>query len=155
MATERMQPSELAAWMRAEHDALRRLTDVLKQHIAAMPELALDEWLHGLRVAFDRLRAHLERNFAAQERDGYLDDLIARRPSVAREVARLKCEHGELMRMADRIRAELAETAAEDRLLVADGSARIQRFIAVVSQHEQREDTLTLVVYNEDLGGES
>lgn len=155
MTVERMKPGELAAWMRAEHAALRRLTDVLKQHIATMPETGLADWLHGLRAAFERLRAHLERNFAAQERDGYMDDLIARRPGVSREVTRLKREHGELMRMADRIRAELAETSAEDHLLVADGSARIQRFIAVVGQHEHREDTLTLLVYNEDLGGES
>lgn len=146
---------KLAAWLRQEHEALVQLTDVLKRHIAAMPQADLTDWLHGLSAAFERLMFHLERNFAAQETGGYMENLLELRPTISRRVEALKREHGELLRMGQRIREDLRATRAEERLLVADASARILRFMAVVAQHEQREDTLTLLVFNEDLGGES
>lgn len=152
MGTDGMNPGELAKWMQEERDAFRTLTKVIKQHVAAIPDSNLGEWLHGLRSAFDRLEAHLKRNFDAQETGGYMQNLLELRPTMSREVDRLKHEHHELQHMSDRIRADLSETRAEDRLLVGDACARVLRFVAIVGQHEQRENTITLLVFNEELG---
>jgi len=54
--------------------------------------------------------------------------------------------------MAGRIQAELAEVGETDRLQSADLTARILRFVAIVTQHDQRENMLTLFVFNEDIG---
>ena len=152
MGTESMSDDELAAWMQAEHQATKTLTKVIREHIAIMPESNHDKWLDGLRAAFARLTAHLQRNFKAQESGGYLKFIIEQRPTLTNEVERIRSEHTELLRMADRIRVDLAEATTADRLLIADASARIQRFIAVVAQHDQRENMLTLFVFSQDIG---
>ena len=154
MATESMSPSELAAWARQQHESLTALSKVIKQHIAAMPETVAAEWLQGLRAAFDRLRVHLERNFATQESGGYLQNLLDLRPWMSNEVERLKSEHTQILQLADYIRTALSETQASDLLLIGDICARTSRFMSVVAQHEQRETTFTLLVFNEDIGGE-
>ncbi len=153
-ATDSMSPSELAAWAREQHESLVALTKVIKQHIAAMPETVAAEWLHGLRTAFDRLRVHLERDFETQESGGYMKNLLELRPWMSNEIDRLQSEHSQILRMADRIKTDLAQTQASDRLLIGDICARTSRFMSVVSQHEQRENTFTLLVFNEELGGE-
>jgi len=153
MAGEGVNRGDVAEWLRREHQALTALGKVLREHIALMPEAGAPDWLRGLRAAFERLRAHLEQNFAAQEKGRFFQNLLDLRPTLSKQVERLRREHTELLRMADRIRAELAEIDAADRLLAADLSARIQRFLAVVAQHEQRESTITLLVFNEELGG--
>jgi hypothetical protein len=39
-------------------------------------------------------------------------------------------------------------------VLVADACARLQRFMAVVGQHEQRESMIVLFAFNQDLGAQ-
>jgi hemerythrin-like domain-containing protein len=152
MAKEQMSPEELAEWMHREHEALIELNKILRKHIALMPEVNLDDWLHGLKTGFDRLRTHLERNFAAKEAGGYLSIVIEQRPTLAAQVESIRREHGEILRMAERILRDMENLAPEYRLLVGDISARVQRFMAVVNQHDQRENMITLLVYNQDIG---
>ena len=152
MAAEHMSPEELAEWMRSEHEALQALNKVLRQHIAAMPEVNLDDWLRGLTAGFERLRTHLERNFAAKEADGYLNIVVEKRPTLSPQVEAIQREHGEILHMAEAILRDLAKTQPENRLLLADMSARVQRFMAVVAQHDQRENMITLLVFNQDIG---
>lgn len=149
---ESMSDNDLAAWMQTEHQTLVRLGKLLKEHIAVMPEGNLGGWLGSLREGFGRLAAHLERHFTAKEADGYLEHVIACQPTLARQVEQCRHEHVELARLAKRIEAELAETTPEDRVLVADAVARIQRFLAVVGAHEQRENMITLFAFNQDIG---
>lgn len=145
--------AELAEWMRNEHLALVDLNKVIRQHIAAKPEVVLAEWLRGLKLAFERLRAHLERHFAAKEEDGYLSMVVEQRPTLSGQVEKMRREHGEILQMAGRILEEAAEVQPENRLLVADICARIQRFMAVVADHDQREVMLTMFVFSQDIGG--
>ncbi len=137
---------------RDHYQALLGLNKVLKEHIAAMPEADITRWLNELRTAYDRNYSHLQSMFKTQEECGMLDQLLERRPSLSGVVDRLKHEHGELLQMAESIRDDLAATTPEDRLLAADACARIQRFNAIVAQHEQRENMITMLVFNEELG---
>jgi hemerythrin-like domain-containing protein len=137
-----------------EHKALLKLSQVLKEHIAAQPSANLTPWLQGLRVAFDRLYAHIERCIAMKTKDGYLETMLKIRPTLARRVESIKSEHGQLLRMGEGIRNDLAALRPEEQVLVTDACARVQRFMAVLDQHEQRENMIVMFAFNQDLGGD-
>ncbi len=143
---------DLGQRLQEEHKALVQLSQLLKEHIAAMPDVSIGGWLDGLRTAFERLHAHIQRTITMKEKDGYLETILKERPTLASQVESLKCEHAQLLRMGDGIRNDLAATRPEDRLLVADSCARVQRFIAIVGQHEQRENMIVMFAFNQDLG---
>ena len=144
---------QLGLRLQEEHKTLMQLTQVLKEHIAVMPSANLGPWFHGLRIAFDRLYAHIERCMTMKEKDGYLEVILKERPSLSKQVAVIKSEHGQLLKMGAAIRNDLTATRPEDHMIVADACARVQRFMAVVDQHEQRENMLVLFALNQDLGG--
>lgn len=143
---------ELGLRLQEEHKALLQLSHVLKTHIAAMPTAKLGQWLAGLRAAFDRLNAHVQRCIAMKEKDGYLETILRDRPALTRQVEAIKSEHGQLVRMGDGIRDDLASTRPEDRVLVDDMCARVERYMTVVAQHEQRENMIVMFAFNQDLG---
>ncbi len=144
--------SQFAEWMQSEHRLLRQLGKLLREHIVAMPESNRGDWLSGLRAAFDRLAAHLQQNFTAQETGGYLNPVLEGRPTLWREVESLRAEHPQLLHIARRIQQDLADAQPEQTVLLGDLTARVQRFIAVVDQHEQRENMITLVATSQDIG---
>ncbi len=145
---------ELGRRMQEEHKALHQLIQVLKEHIAATPGTNLGQWLEGLRCGFERLYEHISRTIAIKEEDGYLETILKQRPTLSKQVGSIKQENGQLIRMAAAIRHELSETGPEERLLIADVCARIQRYMAVVGQHEQRENMIVLFAFNQDIGGD-
>jgi hemerythrin-like domain-containing protein len=144
---------ELGLRLQEEHKALMQLSQVLKEHIAGQPNVSLSQWLEGLRVAFDRLQAHIERCVAMKTKDGYLDMILQQRPTLAKQVAGVQAEHGQLLRLGEGIRNDLAATRPEDRVLIGDLNARVLRYMAIVAQHEQRESMIVLFALNQDIGG--
>ena len=143
---------ELATRLQEEHAALHELGAVLRQHIAATPSIDSGKWLDGLRTAFDRLHSHIRRCIEMKVKDGYLETILNERPTLAKQVNAIKAEHSQLIKMADAIRNDLAATTPDERLLVADACARVQRYVAIVSQHEQRENMIVMFAFNQDLG---
>ena len=143
---------ELGLRLQEEHKALLQLSQVLKSHIAAMPSANITQWLGGLRVAFDRLHAHIQRCIAMKEKDGYLETILKERPALTKQVESIKSEHGQLVRMGDGIRNDLLATRPEDRVLVDDMCARVERYMTIVTQHEQRENMIVMFAFNQDLG---
>jgi hemerythrin-like domain-containing protein len=152
MSKDDVSPGELSQWMRKERDALIELNKVLRQHIAAKPDVNLGEWLHGLRVGFGRLQKHLERHFAAKEEDGYLGMVIEQRPTLSGQVEQMRNEHDEILHLGEQILRDVAEVLPENRVLLADISARVQRFMAIVADHDQREIMITMYVFSQDIG---
>jgi hypothetical protein len=152
MGAENTSPGELAKWMQSEHQALQELNKLIRQHIADMPDINRAEWLHGLKVAYERLWTHLKRHFAAKQENGYLRMVVEMRPTLSRQVEHIRREHDEILHMAARILHDLSEVMPEHRLLIADLCARIQRFMAVVADHEQREVMITMYVFSQDIG---
>jgi hemerythrin-like domain-containing protein len=143
---------QLGLRLQEEHKALLQLSQVLKQHIAAQPVGDISQWLQGLRTAFDRLHAHIERCIEIKTKDGYLEMILSERPALARQVEALKNEHGQLLRMGEGIRTDLAALHPEESVLVADACVRVQRFMTVVTQHEQRENMMVMFAFNQDIG---
>lgn len=154
MAADDKSGRQLARFLRQEHQLQREMSQVIRQHLVRTPESDTAQWLEGLRLAFQRLREHLTRSYAAKEADGYLGVVTEVRPTLSSQVEAIRREHSEILHMAARILADLAETRPEQKLLIADASARILRFLAVVEQHDQKESMLTLFVFNQDLSAE-
>lgn len=152
MSKDDRSAGELSQWMRKERDTLIELNKVLRQHIAAKPDVNLDEWLQGLRVGFGRLQKHLERHFAAKEADGYLGMVIEQRPTLSGQVEQMRKEHDEILHLSEHIVRDLSEMQPENRVLQADICARVQRFMAVVADHDQREIMITMYVFSQDIG---
>ncbi len=145
---------ELALRLQEEHKALQQLSQVLREHIVAMPSVNLGQWLEGLRIAFERLHAHIQRSFAMKEKDGYLDSVVTMHPTLSRQVEAIKNEHAQLIKLGLGVRNDLAATQPEDGLLIADACARVQRHVAILAQHEQRENMIVLFAFNQDLGAD-
>ena len=144
---------QLGLRLQEEHKALQQLSRVLKQHIANQPSANMGPWIEGLRAAFDRLHVHIERNIEMKTRDGYLETILNERPTLARQVEAVRNEHGQLLRMGQGLRNDLAAIRPQDNLLVAEACLRVQRFMNVVAQHEQRENMIVMFAFNQDLGG--
>jgi hemerythrin-like domain-containing protein len=144
---------QLGLRLQEEHKNLMQLTQVLKEHIAVISSSKRGPWLDGLRAAFDRLFAHIERCVAMKEKDGYLEVILKVRPALSTQVEAIKSEHGQMLKMGAAIRDELRTMRPEDNMLVGDACARVQRFMAVVDQHDQRENMIVLFALNQDLGG--
>ena len=147
-----LSPSDLAQWMKSQQDTLNELNKIIRQHIAAMPDINLTDWLRGLKAAFERLRAHLQKHFEAKQEDGYLAMVVEERPTLSGQVDQLRREHDEILVMADRILQDMSEVSPENRLLLGDVCARVQRFMAVVADHDQREVMITVYVFSQDIG---
>ncbi len=143
---------EVAQRLQEEHRALIQLSQVLRVHLGALPAGDAGQWLSGLRVAFDRLYAHIERCFAMKEKDGYLDAILRENPTLTGQVEAIRAEHAQVLRLGEGIRKDMPGIRGAERLLIDDICARVQRFMAVVGQHEQRENMITLFAFNQDLG---
>ena len=136
-----------------QHTALLELSRVIREHIVKQPGVSSPDWLHGLREAVKRLKSHLAMNYDVKGSGGYLAHVLEVRPTLSKQVERIRHEHSEILRMIDWIDNELNQITPEDRLLIGDACARVQRFMAVVAQHDQREAMLTMLVFNQDIGG--
>lgn len=142
----------IAKRLQTEHEALRQMTQLIREHLATTPAGSQSRWLEALKAAFERLHAHMKRSIAMKEQDGYLEVILKERPTLARQVEAINAEHGQLIRLADGIRDDLARTKPEDGMLIGDLSARILRYVAIVGQHEQKENMIVLFAFNQDLG---
>jgi len=145
---------ELGLRLQEEHKALLDLSQMLREHIASQPGVNIGHWLDGLRTGFDRLHAHITRCIEMKVKDGYLETILKERPTLSQQVESIKAEHGQLLRMSEGIRNDLAATRPDDRVLVGDACARVQRFLAIVAQHEQRENMIVMFAFNQDLGSD-
>ncbi len=144
----------IARMLRQERHVQAELMRVIRQHLIRVPGVQPGEWLDGLRIAFERLREHLIRILSAKEKGGYLKVVTDVMPTLSDEVEAIRREHAELLHMADRILTDLRDTKADQPMLIADACARIQRFMAVVEGHDQKETMLTLFVFSQDLHAE-
>jgi hypothetical protein len=152
MTTEK--PSvELAGWAQSEHRALAALFNLVRGHLGRAHERPTAEWLSGLRAAMERFETHLRQNFATQESGGYLEALLHQSPALARQSERIRTEHAQLLRLAGQIRRDLAEVRPDTPLLALDAVQRVGRLLDAVAQHEQRENLIALIVFNQEIGG--
>ena len=137
-----MRPDDLASWMREEHDKVHDLKTRIREKVAVLPRVGVDEWINEVRERFEHLRAHMTRHMGLEEHAGYLDASLGKRAALSAQVAKLSHEHGEMGSIMDDIHRDLGQLTAEDCLLIRDACWRIEQFLLYVDHHEEEEKWL-------------
>ncbi len=149
-----MEPKELAEWLQREHERVEELGQRLRTELATIPRTNVDQWLVRLRDRFEHIRAHYQKHIALEEHEGYLTEVLERRPTLSNDVERLKHEHGELTCVMDDVHRALAEIKPDDGLLIRDSCHRIEHFLVELYRHDSDENLLVLSVFARDIGSE-
>lgn len=147
-----MKVTDLAKWMREEHNTVDDLIAALRRETASVPKANLDAWLDRTRDRFAHFRAHLLKHMALEVQDGYLPAVRERQPTLSKEVARLEHEHGEMTRIMGSIHRALAEVSPHDRLLIRECCQRIGNLLTEVQRHEADENMMVMSVFTRDIG---
>lgn len=147
-----MSRPDLAAWLREEHLQVEALADRLRQTVAVVPRVETPVWLNELRGRLGHFRAHLIKHMAMEEEDGYMAEVLERRPSLAPRVTRLQYQHRQVRRMLDDLQQLLEDMKADQLLLAQDCGRRIDSLLDTIQRHEDAENDLVQFVFTADLG---
>lgn len=139
-------------WIREEHEKVDDLIHSLRHQVGSAPRAGLPGWIRETQDRFDHLRAHLQKHMALEEADGYLKEVVDRRPTLSREVDRLAHEHREMSKIMASIHEHLHHLTPEDPLLIRDCCLRIQALLGYVERHEDFENVLVTSVFSQDIG---
>ena len=145
-------PSDIARWMREQHDKVDVLVAKLRERVAAIPRANIEPWLKTLSDEFERFRAHMQKHFALEEEGGYLASVIQLHPTMHGEVDRLIAEHRELAQLLTSIFDEVAHLQPDSPLHIRDACARIANLIGLLEHHEDHENMLVSHVFTQDMG---
>lgn len=139
-------------WIQKEHEKVDALIAALRAQVAAVPKAGLSTWIGDTQRQFEHLRAHLIRHMALEESDGYLVEVIERRPTLSKEVDRLEHEHREMAKIMESVHQVLSSVTPEDPLLLEDCCSRIRALLGYVERHEDFENLLVTSVFSRDIG---
>ena len=110
--------------------------------------------LSSVRFFTELYQRHLERLFALEEIDGYMEGLSRLKPELAGQVDHLKQEH-EQFRAAVRNSVVRIDLASPTQLAEFDATCtQLRTTINQVLEHLRREDELFVESFNLDIGGE-
>ena len=138
-------PNEIVA----EHEALHAHVAELRTLITVAPsDAARDDVARRLADATARLRTRLGSHFALEERGGYLDGVTAVRPGLQATVDKLKRQHADLLREADRLTATLRNPGPA----MADAATQVAHLLDHLTSHEIEENELFQETVIDDLG---
>jgi hypothetical protein len=147
-----MTDAEIAEKVGRERRILRGLIEDLSRAAGTMPGDQHAAWLQELRDKFAHFRAHIHKAMALQEQDGFLREVLTRRPTLERDVVRLKAEYAQLLRLADDIHERLAKFDAGHPILIEDCQLRIRFLLDQLDQHEEQKNLLVTFVFTQDIG---
>lgn len=145
-------PTEIARWMREEHDRVDRLVDRLAERTGAVPRTNLEGWLQALTDEFEEFRARMEKHFALEEEGGYLSGVSEARPYMQDDIDRLILEHRELSRLMTAIFDQISSLHATTPLHIQDACCRIRNLIGMIANHEDHENLLVSHAFSRDVG---
>jgi hypothetical protein len=147
-----MSRPDYAEWLHAEHARVEEVAQHLREQLAGLPNGPLARWVERTQKLFEQFRTHMLKHFGLEEEDGFLEPVIRLRPNSSREVDRLQHQHVEISKLLDDIHTQLTGINPEDRLVVRDCSSRIANLLTFIKEHEDEENLILLLVYNEDIG---
>jgi len=145
----------IAEQTNVESNSLLHVTQALEVVIAWSVEGDdVSRKLSSLRFATELFQRHLERLFALEELDGYMDTVCHVNPEVTDQVDDLKCEH-EQFRAAVRILVLQLDRASPTNRAKLDAIGKdLQDVIQQIRDHSHRERDLLVECFNRDSGGE-
>ncbi len=144
--------NQYAAWLRDEHQKVADLSAEIRDHIVWVPYAALQGWLKELTARFEKLRAHLQKHMALEEKGGYLSNVLELRPTLSDAVAQLRNEHRQMSILMDGICVLLSKMTPNDPLLAREACKRIMNLLNYVEHHNSQENLIVLSVFTDDIG---
>lgn len=136
----------------AEHQKLLGLMDELRAEVAVVPRSGLQPWIDRIQDRFGHFEAHFVKHMALEEQGGYLAPVLEERPTLAKEVSRLKHEHDEFLRLMESVRQQAQKLEDNDSVLPREWCWRVTRLLACIEQHEHEEDLLLIDGLSRDIG---
>ena len=151
-----MNPELLIQQTKRESQALEHVTRALEVMVGwAVDGDGFSRKLSSVRFFTELYQRHLERLFALEEIDGYMESVSRLHPELTGQVDNLKQEH-ERFRAAVRkivVRIDLASPA---NLPEFDATCdELRKTINQVLEHLRREQELLVETFNRDTGGEA
>jgi hypothetical protein len=150
-----MNPELLIQQTKVESQALEHVTRALEVMLGWNVEGdGFARKLSSVRFFTELYQRHLERLFALEEIDGYMESISQLNPELADQVDRLKLEH-EQFRAAVRKTVVRVDLASANDLANFDATCDgLRKTINEVLEHLRRESELLVESFNRDTGGQ-
>jgi hemerythrin-like domain-containing protein len=138
-----------------EHTMLRHLVEGLRAALEWRDQG--DDYsrkVSTLRFFAQSFQRHLERLLALEEFDGYLDEVAANSPWLARQVERLRGDHGRLREATRRAVNDLEQVSPQEPVVFGTICAAVATLLEQVEKHSRKEMGLLQETFDRDIGGE-
>lgn len=155
-AEDNMNPELLIQQTKVESQALEHITRALEVMVGwGVDGGGYARKLSSVRFFTVLYQQHLERLFALEEIDGYMDSISRFNPELAGQVDDLKQDHEQLRASVRRIVVRL-DLASSTNLPEFDATCfELRTTINQVLEHLHREQDLLVEAFNRDSGGEA
>jgi hypothetical protein len=140
---------------KVESQALEHITRALEVMLGwAVNGDGFARKLSSVRFFTELYQRHLERLFALEEIDGYMESVARLHPELAKQVDHLQQEH-EQFRAAVRKSVVRIDLASPAQMAEFDATCKqLRNTINQVLEHLRRESELLVESFNRDTGGE-
>ena len=146
----RMAKEDLVRWLRGEHDNMCEVADSLRERILKAPPGDRRRWISDLQDRFDAFADRFRERIAREEEGGYLQPLLAARPSLAEPAELLSREHVELTRLIESVHRAVHRLSPKALLTLRDCCKRIEDLLYWAERHEEHENHLVLYAFAEE-----
>jgi hypothetical protein len=141
---------------KVESQALEHITRALEVMIGwAVDGNGFSRKLSSVRFFTELYQRHLERLFALEEIDGYMESIARFNPELTSQVNGLKRDHEQLRAAVRKIVVRLDLATSADLAEFDATCFEIRATINQVLEHLRREQDLLVEAFQRDTGGES
>ncbi|GIW83076.1 MAG: hypothetical protein KatS3mg105_4883 [Gemmatales bacterium] len=122
----------------------------LEHHMTAVLACLASRCLRTMIEQLQKTRAHLLQHFQLEERDGYMEPVLRRRPEFHRTASNLLQEHADLAARLDKLLADLSSASHWNEPLAQN----VRDWLDQLRSHEIRENKLVHEAFNVEIGAE-
>ena len=131
-----------------EHGLIHFHLDQLERALADLdPQHALPETLRTVAVRIDSFKERLDEHFGTEEEGGLLQGIMDALPQVESDVRRIRTQHARLGEALERARAIARRGDPAEASALKD---ELDKFLAVMREHEREEDALVKRALRQD-----
>lgn len=143
--------NSLAARFQAEHDELMQVQAEVGRAYRQFRDAPSPETQTHLEVVLSEFGSHLTEHFTAEEEEGMLQLDGGLQPADAREVVRLRSEHGEMRTEMAHLSTDLGRRLGDPGEAAVIGET-IHHLFHRLHDHEAAENRLMMETYWDDSG---
>jgi hemerythrin-like domain-containing protein len=146
---------DMAQQAQVENSLLNSLIEGLRHTLAWKVQGANDSRkLSTLRFIADSFQRHMERVMTLEERDGYMDVVVATDPNLGKTVDALRREHDKFRKGIATIVQDLGAVSSTDQATFTRICADLTLLLKKLDEHHQKETAIFQDVFVRQDGGE-